>query len=184
MKGDEVTDLRSRVEALPRKWTLYGRALIERAVLALLDQPAPPDTALREALDAAVESAMRDLSGTNEELRTVEEAFQVGVGAGIAKMRRAVEALHDRYEETGMMTGHSAAWDMKDLLRLAATAPTPPDGLDVRCDVAAGVHRGTCDLCVGQPTCLNCNGTGWTVIDGARRPCRWDHAATPPEPAS
>jgi hypothetical protein len=98
--------------------------------ISVLDQPAPPDTALREALDAAVESAMRDLSGTNEELRTVEEAFQVGVGAGIAKMRRAVEALHDRYEETGMMTGHSAAWDMKDLLRLAATAPTPPDGLD------------------------------------------------------
>jgi hypothetical protein len=144
-----VTDknLRARVEALtngiayamarapvPTATTTAREYAASLAPLVIesgfLDQPAPPDTALREALDAAVESAMRDLSGTNEELRTVEEAFQVGVGAGIAKMRRAVEALHDRYEETGMMTGHSAAWDMKDLLRLAATAPTPPDGLD------------------------------------------------------
>jgi hypothetical protein len=122
-------------------WTKEAEAALAATAPTPPDEPmrgdhdyginyAPPDTALREALDAAVESAMRDLSGTNEELRTVEEAFQVGVGAGIAKMRRAVEALHDRYEETGMMTGHSAAWDMKDLLRLAATAPTPPDGLD------------------------------------------------------
>jgi hypothetical protein len=50
MKGDEVTDLRARVERLPA-WTPGGRSrgpdLIERQkVLALLDQPTPPDPAL------------------------------------------------------------------------------------------------------------------------------------------
>ena len=42
-------------------------------------------------------------------------------------LRHAVEALHDRYEATGTMTGHAAAWDMKDLLALLDQPPASPE---------------------------------------------------------
>jgi hypothetical protein len=43
-----------------------------------------------------------------------------------------------------------------------------------------------CDDCIADahqperelpPGCPNCGNTGFTVIDGAHRPCLWDHAA-------
>lgn len=29
--------------------------------------------------------------------------------------------------------------------------------------------------------CLNCNGTGYYMLDGARRPCLWDHSKPEPQ---
>jgi hypothetical protein len=135
MKGDEVTDLRARVEALPRKWTLYGRALIERdAVLALLDQPAPPDTALRR-------DEQEDRQHEEEQTLITERRAS---SPPTDRLRdRHLFDLCDTIERTfGLTNGKAdvaAAHEAMAELR-AALAQEAPTGLDVE-RLAQAIHE-------------------------------------------
>jgi hypothetical protein len=168
MKGDEVTDLRARVEAVAEamahrfralgpplnSWTddMYRReaeVLLRRLAdsgIALLDQPAPPDTAL--TVDR-VADAMGNMG-----------AAVIGRGSSLSYRRAAAYGLLSALAAASARTiAGNPRW-VEAMEYEAATAPTPPDGLDVPecdrekwCDMPGG-HSGRCrnaDEVLDQP---------------------------------
>lgn len=93
--------------------------------------------------------------------RDATDERQAGLRDGLLKIAEELEAVADRY------------------------VSDPIIAASLRVD-AGWVRRGAAALAAQVPACLNCNGAGWTVIDGSRRPCRWDHDhcgdPTPHEP--
>jgi hypothetical protein len=138
MKGDEVTDLRSRVEALPwtpqelagirREWTEHPERFSYNAGrwLALLDQPAPPDTALPAVLER-VASALNRVLGTEGEDNANERELRSAIVA-LAALATAPTPPDPTLRVRACPD--CGAVGLADGPVEHATAPTPPDGLD------------------------------------------------------